>query len=106
MCTELLMSAFNISAGMLSKPADLFFSRDLIAFSTSASVGGSMFISSCWSAGGNVGGCNGEGLLRSCRKCSTHLVCWSSVVVSRQPFKSLIWWFITLNLFESCFVVS
>ena len=49
MCTELLMPVFNISAGMLSKPADLLFFRDLIAFSTSASVGGSQFISSCWS---------------------------------------------------------
>ena len=40
MFTEVLMSAFNTSAGMLSGPADLLFFRDLIAFSTSALVGG------------------------------------------------------------------
>ena len=43
MCTtvEVLISAFSISAGMLSGPADLLFFRDFkIAFLTSVSVGG------------------------------------------------------------------
>jgi len=36
MFTEVLMSALNASAFVLSGPADLLFFRDLIAFSASA----------------------------------------------------------------------
>ena len=48
MFTEVLMSAFNTSAGMLSGPAALLFFMDLIAFSISILVGGSQDISSSW----------------------------------------------------------
>ena len=56
------MSTFNTSAGMLSGPADLWFFKDLIAFSTLALVGGSQLISSSWLAGGSIGGSIGGGL--------------------------------------------
>ena len=107
MFTEILMSAFNTSAGILSGPAALLFLRDLIAFSTSILVGDSQDISSSWLAGGSIGGSIGGGLLRSCWKCSTHPLCYFSVVfVGRRPFKSLIWWFVAKLSWEflSCII--
>ena len=54
MFTEVVMSALNTSAGMLSGPAALMFFRDLIAVSTSVLVGGSQAISSSWLADGSI----------------------------------------------------
>jgi len=68
--------------------------------------GAHKFKSSSWSDGGSTGGLIGGVLLRSCWKCSTHLLLWSSVAVTRQPFKSLLWRLVNLNLLNICLVVS
>ena len=72
------MSDFNALGGMPSGPATFPDFRDLMAFVTSALVGGFVLISRSSVGGGMSGRTDGAGLLSVSWKCSAHLARCSS----------------------------
>ena len=85
---EVWTSAFSATGGMPPGPAALPDFKDLMVLLTSALVGGLVFTSSWFPAGGMSGGTWGGGLLRISWKCSAHLALSLASSVMVSPFLS------------------